>query len=136
MGHAMESLYSRMMEFTQDGVYSYAFEDGRVLKANRGFLRILDLDGDPESVIGRPLGELLIYTEPKGFVRRLLERQGEVHGLEYHFKTLKGEDRWVLHDSFLVDDPTVAGRVAEAIIKDVTARKLAERRIEIGRAHV
>jgi PAS domain S-box-containing protein len=125
----MESLYSRMMEFTQDGVYSYAFEDGRVLKANRGFLRILDLDGDPESVIGRTLGELLVYTEPKGLIRRLLERHGEVHGLEYHFKTLKGEDRWVLHDSFLVDDPTVAGRVAEAIIKDVTARKLAERRI-------
>ncbi|MFI5143131.1 MAG: reverse transcriptase-like protein, partial [Thermoanaerobaculales bacterium] len=34
--------------------------------------------------------------------RRALEKDGEIHGFEYHFKTLKGEDRWVIHDSLLV----------------------------------
>ena len=126
----MNDLYQRLLEFTRDGVYRYTFADGRLLTANRGLLEILDLDGEPEQIVGRPLHDLLIYTEREGSVRQAMESHGEIRDFEYHFKTLKGSDRWVLHNSRLVDDPQLGERVVEAIVRDITARKQAELELE------
>jgi PAS domain S-box-containing protein len=123
----MTDLVNRLMTFTGDGVYRYTFEDGRILFANAGLVRILDLDCAPEELAGKLLKDALIYTEKAGAVRATLEETGEVHGFEYHFKTLKGEERWVIHDSFIVTDPQTGERIVEAIVKDITARKRAER---------
>jgi light-regulated signal transduction histidine kinase (bacteriophytochrome) len=68
----------------------------------------------------------LVYTEREGTVRRAIEEHGEIHAYEYHFRTLKGEDRWVIHDSFLTTDPTTGEQVIEAVAKDITERKRAE----------
>jgi len=126
----VDSLYRRLLDFTRDGVYRYTFEDGVVLFANQGLVDILDLDCRAEALVGRPLTELLVYTEKEGTVRESLAKTGEIHGFEYHFKTRKGEDRWVLHDSFVTLDPASGERVVEAIVKDITARKLAEQELE------
>ena len=114
------------MEFTRDGVYQYAFDGGRILLANQGLVDILDLDCTPEELRGQCLKDVLVYTEKEGSVRHALENEGRIHGFEYHFKTLKGEDRWVIHDSFLVTDPVTQQRIVEAIVKDITERKKAE----------
>ncbi len=123
----MNELLRRLVEFTGDGVYRYRFDDGVILLANRGFLQILELDGDPESVVGKRLSEVLVYTAPPGLIRRTILEKGGVTGYEYHFKTLKGHDRWVVHDSVLHTDPKTGARCVDALIKDITERKQAER---------
>lgn len=122
----MDNLYQRLLDFTHAGVYRYTFDEGVILEANQGLVDLLDLEGGPEQVIGRPMRELLVYLQPEGTLRRVLEQQGEMHGYECHFRTLKGEDRWVLHDSYLTADGPGGGRVVVAIAKDITERKLAE----------
>ena len=122
----MQDMVNRLMAFTGDGVYRYTFEEGRILAANAGLVRILDLDCAPEALVGRRLKDVLIYTEKAGIVRETLEKAGEIHGFEYHFKTLKGDDRWVIHDSFIITMPGTGERIVEAIVKDITARKRAE----------
>jgi PAS domain S-box-containing protein len=127
----MQELFKRLLEFTNDGVYRYAFDDGQILFANRGLVDILDLEGEPEALAGRHLRDLFQYTEREGAVRHAMEAAGgEVHGFEYHFRTLRGTDKWVLHDSFITIDPDSGKRVVEAIVKDITVRKLAERALQ------
>lgn len=114
------------MAFTRDAVYRYRFRDGVVLAANEGLVNILDLGGHPGDVIGRPLRELLHYTEPEGVLRQAIADAGSVRGLEYHFKTLKGEDRWVVHDSFMIDPGESGEKEVVAIARDITQQKLVE----------
>jgi PAS domain S-box-containing protein len=123
----MQNVYGKLLEFTRDGVYRYTFEDGTILMANQGFVNILDLGCRPQEVIGRRLGDVMVYTEKEGTVRRLLEKSGELHGYEYHFRTLKGEEKCVLHDSFVMEDEATGRKVVEGIIKDITDRKRVER---------
>jgi len=125
----IEGLYKRLLAFTRDGVIRYTFDDGRILMANQGYVDVLDLDCAPEDLRGKYLTDVFEYTEKKGTIRHSLEQQGEIHGFEYHFRTLKGEDKWVLHDSFIVSDPETGKRVVEAIVKDITFRKRTEARL-------
>jgi PAS domain S-box-containing protein len=122
----MDHLYRRLLAFTRDGVYRYRLDTGEILLANQGLADILGLACEPKELIGRRLRDVLVYTEREGTVRSQLEAAGEIHGYEYHFRTLAGEDRWVLHDSFIVKDPDTGERIVEAIVKDITERKLAE----------
>ncbi|MFZ2956376.1 MAG: PAS domain S-box protein [Candidatus Ozemobacteraceae bacterium] len=122
----MNDLITRLFEFTGDGVYQYDFDNGSILKANQGFCRLLDLDCSPEGVIGRPLRDLLIYTEQEGTIRHALEDKREIHNFTYHFKTLKGNDRWVLHDAFLTKNPETGQRIVETVVKDITERVLSQ----------
>jgi PAS domain S-box-containing protein len=121
----VSELYRRILDFTRDGVYRYTFDDGRVLFANAGLVEILGLRCDPSELLGRSLRDLLVYTEKEGSVREQLEQNGEIHGFEYHFQTLAGEDRWVIHDSFMTREGD-GTRIVEAIVKDITYRKMAE----------
>lgn len=100
----MKDIYRRLVEFTQDGVYRYGFDDGIVQFANAGFVRILDLDQSPDAVVGRSLHDLIVYVEPEGRLRRAAAERGEIHGLEYRFRTLKGDERVVLHDAFVLQN--------------------------------
>jgi len=122
----MIELYERLLKFTRDGVYRYQFSDGKILFANQGLVDILDFPGSPDDLRGKLLKEVLRYTEKEGSIRDLLEKNGEIHGFEYHFKTLSGKDKWVSHDSFLIDCATTRQKVAEAVVKDITERKIAE----------
>ncbi len=122
----MNKVFERLLAFTGDGVYRYTLDEGRVLLANQGLLRILDLEGHPDEVVGKRLKDLMRYVEPEGAIRARLLAHGEIHGLLYHFQTLRGDDRWVIHDAFLVDDPAAGGRVVETVVKDITALKRVE----------
>ncbi|MDQ7821608.1 MAG: ATP-binding protein [Candidatus Eremiobacteraeota bacterium] len=123
----MDEMYKRLLKFTRDGVYRYTIREGRILFANRGFIAILDLPYTPEEITGKLLREVLVYTEKEGTVRESLENHREIHGFEYHFRTLSGIDKWVIHDSFVVKDPHLGEDVVEAIVKDITERKIRER---------
>jgi len=119
----MKDLYQKLLEFTHDGVYRYTFSNGKILKANQGLVNILDLDCQSSDIIGKHLKDLMIYTQEEGTIRRTLEQKGEIHGFEYHFKTLKGEERWVTHDSFKSKDEETGEEVVDAIVEDITEHK-------------
>ncbi len=126
----VERLYRRMLDYSRAGVYQYTFTDGVVVFANQGLVDILDLDCPPEAIVDKPLKDLLVYVEQESSVRDLLEKNGELHNHEYHFRTLKGDDRWVVHDSFLFADPVSGEKLVETVVKDITGRKLAERKLK------
>lgn len=124
-----QPLYKRLVEFTGDAVYRYTYDDGRIVFANKGFVELCELDCDPAELFGRRLKDLMVYVEKEGIVREKLEEFGEIHDFEYHFKTLKGEDRWVIHDSFLAKDPDSGKKIVESIVRDITKWKKVEREI-------
>jgi PAS domain S-box-containing protein len=126
----LQELYRRLLQFTNDGVYRYTFEDGRLLMANIGLIHILELNCEPEAIIGRYLKDLMIYTEKEGRIRTELLKNNEIHEFEYHFKTLAGKDKWVIHDSFVVVDSATGEKFVEAIVKDITDRKVSEQTLK------
>lgn len=130
----MKNIYLRLLDFTNDGVYRYDWEDGLVQFANAGFTRILDLDLTPEQVVGRPMRELIGYVEPERRVRDLVTERGEIHDLEYRFRTLKGAERFVLLDAFILDDPVTNRRFVEAVVRDITERKQHEEALAASEA--
>lgn len=119
-------LSSRLIEYTQDGLYSYRVSDGVILFANKGFLDILEIEGDPRSLVGKKLMDLIIYVEDEGTIRKALMEKGHIRDFEYKFKTLKGTEKWVLHNSFIRKDSRIGEGVVEAIVRDITTRKLVE----------
>lgn len=126
----MTNLFERLLKFTGDGVYRYDIADGTILMANDGLARILDFDGPGEQLVGRKLRDVMVYIEREGSIRRALVDEGEIHAYPYRFRTLKGEPRWVLHDSFVLRDAESGRSVVDAIVKDITALKQAQQAIE------
>ncbi|MFA4981280.1 MAG: diguanylate cyclase [Candidatus Omnitrophota bacterium] len=125
----MSGKYSRLFELTKDGVLSYSFDEGRIISANQGFVNILGLDCKASDLEGKLLKEMMVYVESEQALRKILLKKGEVHGYEYHFKTLKGDDRWVISESFLTADPVTGEKMAEAIITDITGLKKAQGKV-------
>ena len=53
-----------------------------------------------------------------------------MRGVEYRFRTLRGIDKCVAHDSYLVKDAESGEDVIQVIMHDVTERKHAEEQLE------
>ncbi len=116
------------LRFAEVGLYRYRF-DGTVLDMNEAAFDMLDLRSrfaSPAEVIGRNIEELLVYTGPRRRVRSLIRTRGEARNVLYPFRTLAGQEKWVVHDSFPVIDPATGEEVVQAIIKDVTEAHLRE----------
>ena len=114
--------------FAGIGLYRYLF-DGTILFMDSGAMRILGLEGhfgDPADVAGHQIGDLIVYSEPRGQLRKTIREQEHVRGLEYPFQTLDGEERWAEHDSYLVREEETGEEAIQVIIKDITDRKRAE----------
>ena len=116
------------LRFAEVGLYRYRF-DGTLLDINEAAFTILGLDrlfASPADVIGRNIEDLIVYTGPKRRVRDLIRSRGAARNVLYPFRTLSGEERWVIHDSFPVMEPALGEEVVQAIIKDVTEGHLRE----------
>jgi len=122
--------FQRLVEHINIGYYSYRCRDGVVLKANKGFVKILELDVGVRDVIGRSLSELLIYIEGEESIRERLRERKELRNYEYRFKTLTGKDKCVLHNSYMVRDPYTGQEMVEAFIEDVTEERLSYERMK------
>ncbi len=110
------------LRFAGVGLYRYRFA-GTILDMSQAAFDILGLQGHfagPADVVGRNIRDLIVYTGPPYRLRRLIEERGEARNVLYPFRTLDGVDKWVVHDSFPVTDPTSGERVVQAIIRDVT----------------
>ena len=122
------AVYLEALAYVGLALYRYRF-DGTLLYADRAAIRLLDLEDrypDPSQVIGLNLGDLFEYIEEPGSLRAMMKDQGRVQNYDYAFRTLKGEIRWVRHDSYLTLDEASGEQVVQAIVMDITARKRAE----------
>ncbi len=129
LGSSIESLrmHRRLIEFTRDGIFSYSFDRGEILFANQGLVDLLGLDCDPKELVGKKVKEVIKYIREPGLVREKIEKEGQVRNYEYHFQTLSGQDRWVLHNSFLREKN--GKKIVEASVRDITYRRKTEKKI-------
>ncbi|MFH1394648.1 MAG: PAS domain-containing protein [Candidatus Omnitrophota bacterium] len=116
--------FHRLINHINIGYYRYRSRDGVILSINKGFIKILDLELKEKDLIGRSLSELLIYVEGDESIRKRLKVTRELRNYEYHFKTLKGDDKYVLHNSYIEKDPVTGEDVVEALMQDITEEKI------------
>ncbi len=125
----IENIRKEALEFANIGLYRFKL-DGTLLYMDRGSLRIFDLEGmypDPENVIGKNISDLFQYIRPKRYLREQIVKYGRVQDLEYPFRTLSGQEKWILHDSYLTNNPKTGEVIIQAIVQDITHRKRSER---------
>ncbi len=122
------SIRADALAFAGIGLCSYRF-DGTILSIDPVVLQLFELEDsfpNPEEAAGRNISELIVHTAPGGLLRSRLRECGEVRGFEYPFRTIKGNDKWMLRDAYLVQDPETGEEVIQAVVQDITARKHAE----------
>ncbi len=124
-------IYQRLADFTKDGIFSYTFNQGKILFANQAFVEILGLDSTPEDITGKKIEEVIEYTREPGLIRKKLQEEGQIYNFEYTFKTLSGQDKWVLHGSLLREEGS--RKIVEAVVKDITAQKQMEKTLLFNR---
>jgi PAS domain S-box-containing protein len=110
----------RLMDQTHTGYCKYRYKDGVVIEANRGLIDILELDMGTDEAVGRSMSELVIYIDDEDKIRKRIKTEGVLRNYEYHFKTLKGKDKWVLYNACMIKDPRTGEEAIEALIKDIT----------------
>ncbi|OGE81355.1 MAG: hypothetical protein A2Y39_01330 [Candidatus Delongbacteria bacterium GWF2_40_14] len=107
------------------GFYSYMF-DGTILYIDRETFDFFELQGmfeGPESLIGKNIESLFIYTGAKGRVREEIRAKKSVFRLEYGIRTLKGNDKWGIHNSYLFIDDETGKEAIQVCFYDITERK-------------
>lgn len=115
-----------IFENSQAGIFTCDLATMKICEINGKCARLLQ--AGPETLIARPLAE--IVTDPEeyaGFVREI-HRSQQAGDIELHFTTAKGEVRQVLVSASVSMGNTIICSVA-----DITERKLAERVIRKAR---
>lgn len=120
-----ESALHNLIDRTNIGYYKYRARDGVVLFANRGFVRILDLDIKPPDVPGRTESELVIYLDDNFSIRDQVRAKGHLSNFEYSFRTLKGGDKRAICNAYMFKDPYSREDVVVALLEDVTDERAA-----------
>ena len=113
------------MEFAGIGLYRFLL-DGTLIFMNRQTLRVLELEEDypdPIELTGRNVSELFDYLEDPGSFRAAVLEEGAVRNREYHLRTLRGNTKWIIHNSYLVEDAATGQQAIQAIALDVTEQR-------------
>ncbi|MCK5161069.1 MAG: response regulator [Candidatus Aureabacteria bacterium] len=122
----MKDLYKRLLEFTKCGVCQYTFDKGEILYANPGFVEMLGLGISHKELEGKLIKNVMVLVKGEKSIRKLLDEKGEIRGLEYHFRTRTGKDKWVILDAVINKSFTDAGKIVEAKACDITEIKYRE----------
>ncbi len=110
------------------GIYQYTL-DGVITYIDRVTLDVFDLSDaypDPSAVIGKKIRDLIRYTDREGSIRERIQQEGHFYGSTYHYKTLKGDDRWCIHDAYLIQHPKTGEDLVHIVFRDTTELKQAE----------
>jgi len=123
--HELDHMYRKLVELSGYGIYKCTWDEGRILYANKGIVDILDLTCHPKKLIGKCIKDVLYANSLKKIIKTV-NRKGEIRNVEVHFKTLKGKNKWVIHNAYLVKDKETGIKHVEAVVKNITERKKAE----------
>jgi len=124
---ATERKYRGFFENAVEGVYQSTVE-GRYLDANPSLAKLYGYATPAEmmAAIGNIAREVYVRPEMRRRFQGMIERDGEVRGLEYQVRRRDGKILWISENARVVRDPK--GRVLyyEGTIRDVTLLKEAE----------
>lgn len=118
-----QKLIDQFVDHINIGYYRYRSNDGVILTANEGFLKIIELDLKAEDLVGKSLSELIIYSEDEDIIRQKLKESKQLWNYEYSFKTIKGKDKRVLHHSCRTKSRYPGEYIFEVLIQDITEEK-------------
>jgi diguanylate cyclase (GGDEF)-like protein/PAS domain S-box-containing protein len=123
-----EEHYRRLFERSLAGV-ARKVPGGPVLDCNDAFARICGY-GARGDVVGKTLADLMSPSTDAVAIGRALAAEGPVSDLEVAILRPDGTEGWILMNAVFVPEEGPSGGVYELTVVDITARKLAERRIE------
>ncbi len=123
------------LDFAGIGLCRYLC-DGTIVFIDRGAVRILDLEDeypDPASLKGKNVSDLVQYIGPEDELRGNILKAGHARNLEFRFKTLKGEERVSLHDSYVMYDPETNEKSIQLVVRDITELKRNEEELKAAK---
>ncbi|MGH7947585.1 MAG: ATP-binding protein, partial [Opitutaceae bacterium] len=119
--------YQSIVQNAVGGIFQ-ATPDGRYLLANPALARMYGYES-PEHLMQTVHDialNIYVDAEVRAQFRRQMERDGEVHGLEYKVRRLDGSVIWVSEHSRSVRNERGETIYYEGFVKDITLRKQAE----------
>ncbi|MDD5194173.1 MAG: PAS domain S-box protein [Candidatus Omnitrophica bacterium] len=122
--------FKKLAELAGFGICCYSLDDEKILFANQGLVNILGLHYKPKDLIGKYLEDIFVYGQKPENIRKTDLAGGQLRQCEYYFKTLKGEDKWVLYDAFVRAPGAKGKRIVEALVKDITYLKISQKNLE------
>jgi two-component system cell cycle sensor histidine kinase/response regulator CckA len=119
--------YRSIFEDAGDGIYQTT-PDGKFLAANPAMARMLGFASPEELIRERTDIARQGYARPelREEFKRLLERDGTVHGFEYEACRKNGGKVWVSETARAIRDADGRVTLYEGFFKDITERKRAE----------
>lgn len=127
-----ERRYRTLFERNVAGVFRSTVS-GRMLECNQAFARIFGYES-PDEVLTAPAFDLYFTREDREALLNLLRTRGEAVNFESRLRRQDGTAVWVLMHERLV--PNDDGEdTLEGTVVDITAKKLAEERIEYQAFH-
>ncbi len=127
-----ERKYRQLFERNVAGVFRSTFA-GVLLECNQSFARIFGYDS-PDEMLAVPGLDLFFSDEDRDSLLKTLRTRGEAVNYEARMKRSDGVAVWVLMNEVLVNIPG-EDEIREGTVVDITARKLAEDRIEYQAFH-
>ncbi len=119
----MKGLCEKLLKITRDGVLQYTLDDGEILYANQGLVKILDMKCKPEELKGIHVKDILFDEDTEKKIKNMLTRKREIHEIEYQYKTQKEEDVWITLDASTMEDHAINKKTVLSIVKDITRHK-------------
>ena len=122
-----ERKYRGIFENSVDGI-SQTTGDGVFLAANPALARMLGYDS-PEQLIAEVTdiaGQLYIDPAERKEIKRAIDRDGEISGVEVHVRRRDGTPIWMLMSVRAVGEKGATPAHYESVVQDITARKKTE----------
>jgi diguanylate cyclase (GGDEF)-like protein/PAS domain S-box-containing protein len=107
---------------------------GRILEANDALARIFGHES-PAAMVGEQKGDIFYDDKDREALIAELRLHGEIANFEVRLRRRDGLPVWVLLNESIAFDQDLGEEVLEGTIVDITARKLAEERIEYQAYH-
>jgi PAS domain S-box-containing protein len=125
----IHKIYQDALEFAKIGTCLLKV-DGTIIFIDRSALQILEIAGaypDTSALVGKKMGDLIHYIRPANSLLGEILRNKHVSNADYPFQTLEGKEKWVLHDSRLIENAETGEKVIQSIFQDITSRKKSTR---------
>ncbi len=125
----INKIHQEALEFARIGTCLYK-SDGSIIFIDHNTLQILevaDMYPDASALVGEKIEELFHYIKPKNTLRMEILKNKRISNSDYPFQTLGGKEKWVLHDSYVIENAETGEKIIQSIFQDITSRKKSER---------
>ncbi|HYS54246.1 MAG TPA: EAL domain-containing protein [Thermoanaerobaculia bacterium] len=124
--------YRSLVDHNLAGVY-FTRADGSVFDCNDAFAQILEFESREELLASSP-SDFYVHATDRDALLARLQTERFVTGIESTFRTRSGASKWVLQNLAWMSRPGEEPRI-EASVFDITARKMAEDRLNYQARH-